>query len=282
MSEMKSQLSLARIVPRSHLPIDRVMAAVFVLVALTAKPQQPALADSHKSDPLPKELKLYWRSVSSDGPISSVTVEWDTQALNYKVTRPASVKALNSDKRSIRPSQSSWKEFWKDMDEIEVWKWVNDYGTKPDSIEGRAWSVSIKRDSKKVKSSGTNAYPSLADVLKPTDSQPVFHRLWYAVDKLLGRPIEVKGTYLAGFEVSRFSPSTEEFKGQYWWLSSNEDFNKRYQRLMPKDQHNFRFAGPEVFARLRGRLVGPGRYGHLNQYTHEFIVEEVLEMKPAK
>ena len=107
MGEMKNQLSLARSIPRSHLPIHRVMAAVFILVALTARPQQPALADSHKSDPLPKELKLYWRGVASDQPISSVTVEWDGQMLNYKVTRPASVKALDTDRRSIRPTKSS-------------------------------------------------------------------------------------------------------------------------------------------------------------------------------
>ena len=251
-------------------------------MALSAKPQQPASPDSRKSDPLPKELKLYWRGLASDQPISSVTLEWDGRALNYTVTRPASVKALNSDKRSIRLSQSSWKEFWKDLDENEVWKWVNDYGTKPASIKDRAWSVSIKKDSKKVKSSGTNAYPSLADVSKPSDSPAMLNRLWYAADKLLGRPIEVQGTYLAGFEVSRLSPTTEEFKGQYWWLSSNEDFNERYQKLAPKDQQGIQFAGPEVLARLRGKLVGPGQYGHLNYYTYEFIVEEVLEMKLAK
>src|SRR5512133_3027899 len=156
--------------------------------------------------------------------------------LNYKVTRPASVKALDSDKRSICPSQSSWKEFWEAMDENQVWKWVDDYGTKPVSTKARAWSVSIKKDSKTVKSSGTNVYPSLADVSKPSDSLPMFNRLWYAVDELLGRPIEVKGTYLAGFEFSRFSPSTEEFKGQYWWLWSNKVFNERYQKLAPKDE----------------------------------------------
>lgn len=279
---MKNQLSLARSILRSHLPIDRVMAAVFILAALTARPQQPALADAHKSDPLPKELKLYWRGVASAQPISSVTVEWDGQMLNYRVTRPASVKALDTDKRSIRPTERSWTEFWEALDENQVWKWVNDYRTKPASTKARAWSVSIKKDSKTVKSSGTNVYPSLTDVSKPSDSPAMLNRLWYAVDKLLGRPIEVKGTYLAGFETSRFCPSTGEFKGQYWWLTSTKDFNERYEKLTPKDHRKFLWAGPEVFARLRGRLVGPGQYGHLNQYTHEFIVEEVLEMKLAK
>ena len=30
---------------------------------------------------------------------------------------------------------------------------------------------------------------------------------------------------------------------------------------------------------LRGRLAGPGKYGHLNSYTHELFVDEVLDMK---
>ena len=236
MSEMKSQLSSARSIPRSHLPIDRFLAAVFILVALTAKPQQPALADSHKSDPLPKELKLYWRGVasrSSQFPRSLLNGMAKCSTTRSLAQHPLRRSIAISDQSAL---PRSWTEFWEALDETQVWKWVNDYGTKPASTKARAWSVSIKKDSKTVKSSGTNVYPSLADVSKPSDSPAMLNRLWYAVDKLLGRPIEVKGTYLAGFETSRFCPSTEEFKGQYWWLTSTKDFNERYEKLTPKDQ----------------------------------------------
>ena len=173
---------------------------------------------------------------------------------------------------------------WMALDENEVWRWAKDYGLKPPSVNPGAWSVSIKNRSKAVKSSGTNVYPNYIGVVsEPCDSPAMLHRLWYAVDKLLGRGIEVNGTYLADFEVSRFCPSGEEFKGQRWWLTSTKEFNEQYQKLSGKnDGQDFQFVGPEVFARLRGRLVGPGHYGHLNDYTHEFIVDEVLEMKMAK
>jgi hypothetical protein len=31
--------------------------------------------------------------------------------------------------------------------------------------------------------------------------------------------------------------------------------------------------------RVRGRLIGPGQYGHLGRWKYQFSVDEVLEMK---
>jgi hypothetical protein len=145
----------------------------------------------------------------------------------------------------------------------------------------QAWTVEIEWGARKLKASGTNSYPGLGDVAKATDSPAMFNRFRYALDLLLAQPIEISGTYLAGFETSRFTPSAAEYKNQLWWLTPNADFNKRYQKLQPKDQEEPAFAGPEVSTRVRGRLAGPGQFGHLNQYPYEFHVEQVLDMKAA-
>ena len=108
---MNYQLFLAKSPPFSHMALYRFMVAAIILVALTAEPQQAALADSRQYDELPKELNLRWWGEAYDQSVSSVELEWDGQRLNYKVTRPPSVKAVDSDHRSIKPSKRSWKEF---------------------------------------------------------------------------------------------------------------------------------------------------------------------------
>ena len=260
-----------------------------ITAAIIAMVMGLLLSTSAKGAPastLPKELKASWRSLAANAPISSVTVDWDGQTLTYQLTRPVGAKRQASDRISIRPSEKAWQEFWQSMEAESVWKWLPDYRGRPEAVKNRAtksraWSIAIEWGGKKVRAGGTNGYPSLRDVSESTEADPMFNRFWHALDRLLGRPIEVEGRYFAAFEASQFRPSTQEYKGQVWWLYSNKDFNERYQKLSPKEETGFRFGGPEVTARLRGRLVGPGHYGHLNSYEYEFLVEEVLEMKVA-
>jgi hypothetical protein len=233
------------------------------------------------ADYLPSELKLSWHSLTFTSTIASVSVAWDGKALNYEASRRSSVKGAKDIKRSVTPSEAAWMEFWKSLDEHMVWQWRDDYPNPPGAAADRAWNLLIERGTKKVTSRGTNSFPRLGDVTQTTDNPVVFNRFWYAVDRLLSRPVEVEGTYQSGFERSLLEPSTEEFKGQRWWLQGSPNFYDRYARLYPKDDKLTRFAGPKVLVRLRGRLVGPGEYGHLSQYEYEFIVEQVLEMKPA-
>ena len=96
------------------------------------------------------------------------------------------------------------------------------------------------------------------------------------------RTVEVEGVYHPGFEHAAFSPSTAEFKGQEWWLNSNKDFEDRYAEFYDGAvEDGPLMMGPAVFVRMRGRLKGPGQYGHLSRWKYEFVVEEVLEMRRA-
>jgi hypothetical protein len=232
-------------------------------------------------DYLPGELKLSWHSLTPAATIASVSVAWNGKALNYEASRRSSVKGTKDIKRLVTPSEPAWIEFWKSLDEQMVWQWLGDYPNPPGAAPDRNWSLVIERGTKKVASRGTNSFPRLGDVTQSSDNPAVFNRFWYAVDRLLSRSIEVEGTYQAGFERSLFEPSTEEYKGQRWWLQGTSNFYDRYARFHPKDDKLLRITGTKVLVRLRGRLVGPGEYGHLSQYEYELIVEQVLEMKPA-
>ena len=234
----------------------------------------------------PRELKASWRSLATNVAIASVTVTWDGTVLSHQVTRPPGAKTLASDHFTLRPSGKAWAEFREAMTDVEVWKWRAAYSNRQaargrGADEPRVWAITLDWGAQRVHSAGTNAYPSMTDVATATEEDVMFYRFWGAVDCLEGRPIEVAGEYFAGFEASQLRPSTAPYAGQVWWLSPNKDFNQLYQKLNRKDEGMLRFGGPEAQVRLRGRLVGPGRYGHLNQYEHEFLVDEVLDMKLA-
>jgi hypothetical protein len=83
-----------------------------------------------------------------------------------------------------------------------------------------------------------------------------------------------RGHYVTAFEVSIFRPcnSSEE-----WWLSGN--LERLYQPgvlLESPATHS-----SECYVELRGRLAGPGSYGHLGRYQRELVVTEVLAARPA-
>jgi len=93
------------------------------------------------------------------------------------------------------------------------------------------------------------------------------------------RSLEVEGTYAAGFEYSEFRPSAQQYQGQRWWLQPNADLAKRYGESRPKTEAPSIGRGPAVRVRVRGRLIGPGQYGHLGRWKYQFSVDEVLEMR---
>jgi len=98
-------------------------------------------------------------------------------------------------------------------------------------------------------------------------------------EQSLIRSLEVQGTYRAGFEFSEFRPSAEQFRGQVWWLNPNEDLAKRYREIRPEADAHSIGVGPAMSVRVRGRLIGPGQYGHLGRWKYQFSVDEVLEMR---
>jgi hypothetical protein len=225
---------------------------------------------------------LSWRSLSPSAPVLSGAAEWNGRSLKFQAVRTPAALPLKSDKRSLVPTTIAWRQFGQSLDENHVWNWLNNYPAQPAETKGLVWHIAIHWGTRTVESSGTNGYPSVEDVTKASASPVMFRRFLYEVDRLAGLSVETEGIYFAGFETSRFTPTTHGFKGDTWWLESNEDFNQRYRKFLPPGKADNRIAGPEVSARLRGLLLGPGAYGHLNQYPYEFIVEHVLDMKPAR
>ena len=247
--------------------------------ARQASPRQEALR--------PRKLEAQWRSLSAAEPVQSVTLKWDGQKLHYQLTRPPGAKSQFGDRKTVTPSAAAWDEFWSGVSREDLWKWQPNYQGQPvptarRTREPRAWSVMIEQGTNRVHSAGTNAYPNMTNVLVVAEADVMFHRFWDAADRLVAQPVEVDGRYFAGFEASILFPSSPGFEQQRWWLEGTPEFFAQYQKLSPKDEAGLRFAGPEVTARVRGRLAGPGRYGHLSGYEYMLLVEKVLDMKPAK
>lgn len=101
------------------------------------------------------------------------------------------------------------------------------------------------------------------------------------VDTVAG---EFRGHYTSGFENMRFSscdgpPRNENFYGNPGTTVYLVD-ETLYQRLRwPKPQDPFtRYA----YIRARGRLIGPGIYGHMGTSSHVLMIDTILEMRRAR
>jgi hypothetical protein len=70
--------------------------------------------------------------------------------------------------------------------------------------------------------------------------------------------------------VNGFSPCKSE---EWWHVTGGDMMIDRYRELGEPE---------EVYTRLRGRLIGPGRYGHLGSWLYNFEVVEVLEMRKIR
>ncbi len=83
--------------------------------------------------------------------------------------------------------------------------------------------------------------------------------------------IEVSGYYSRSFEYSGFEPcGSNEI---YWtW---GEEVQSAYTALhLPRRE--------KAYARLRGKLRGPGSYGHMGSYKWAFEVVRVIEMRAKR
>jgi hypothetical protein len=95
----------------------------------------------------------------------------------------------------------------------------------------------------------------------------------------------VSGVYVSGFEVSKFMPAESD---EVWWLIQNEDFHEELVKVIGlKGSGNGQWSGGvflpsnvPVSIKIQG-LVSPkvqDRYGHLNQYEREVIVQNVISI----
>jgi len=56
------------------------------------------------------------------------------------------------------PDNNSWKKFWEEIEKIDIWNWEKSY-VNYNVLDGCDWSIEIKYNNKKIKSSGSNAWP---------------------------------------------------------------------------------------------------------------------------
>ena len=69
------------------------------------------------------------------------------------------------DEATVTPSEEAWERFWATLDDAGVWDWAARY--EPDSpvMDGTSWMLEAEHDGRRVRSSGSNAYPPrFADV----------------------------------------------------------------------------------------------------------------------
>jgi hypothetical protein len=62
------------------------------------------------------------------------------------------------------PSPQDWREFFKTLDQIDIWRWKSRY-ENPGILDGSSWKVAIELENRKLDSSGSNNFPDNFDIL---------------------------------------------------------------------------------------------------------------------
>jgi hypothetical protein len=66
----------------------------------------------------------------------------------------------NFDNDYIIPTVDEWENFWKKMDKIGVWDWIESYSPQHSFFDdGTTWNLKIEVGTRKFECSGLNAYP---------------------------------------------------------------------------------------------------------------------------
>lgn len=85
----------------------------------------------------------------------------------------------------INPSSRKWGNFWKKLDQLNVWGWQPDY-ENPGVMDGTGWSVDIEFGDRKIHSGGSNNYPGGEEDDPDLEEGSVFRRFLKAVQNLIG------------------------------------------------------------------------------------------------
>lgn len=104
---------------------------------------------------------------------NSYSVELRNKKLIYNKNNKESV---------LNPDRETWEQFWKRVEEIDIWKWNRSYKPDNDIVDGTSWKIDIKYGDNEVLSSGTNAYPPSSKI----EVSEEFSRFCKAVSELLG------------------------------------------------------------------------------------------------
>ena len=76
---------------------------------------------------------------------------------------------------AVMPTDEAWKSFWAALDRINVWGWAAHYDDL-EILDGTQWELDLSNGTRRVKCSGSNAYP------------PEFEQFLAAVEALVGQP----------------------------------------------------------------------------------------------
>lgn len=94
--------------------------------------------------------------------------------------------------KDIIPSEEEWKDFWKIVDQIGMWNWLEQYSPQYNEVwDGYYWNLKIQLGNKKIESSGSNAYPGkqIGEIVD-ADMSSSFKMFLEAVEKLTGVKID--------------------------------------------------------------------------------------------
>jgi hypothetical protein len=91
-----------------------------------------------------------------------------------------------SEPAQVRPTMEQWREFRRELDAINVWRWRAEYLT-PGVADGTQWSLDVAYPDRTIRSQGSNNYPGSApDSFGVSSGSKAFTRYLKAVQQLLG------------------------------------------------------------------------------------------------
>lgn len=98
------------------------------------------------------------------------------------------VQYRGREQRLASPTQMQWSGFWRLCEFLDLWNWLPEYN-EHNTRDGQSWKINIAFDkSKQIQSSGFNAYPSLEDAKRSSDTMDRFSLLLHFIDITLLSP----------------------------------------------------------------------------------------------
>jgi hypothetical protein len=117
---------------------------------------------------------------------SSWRLRWRAGSLEYEAAHGAAGDA--DEERTTQlfaPSSGQWREFWRAVEELGVWRWAPDHESATRRGGGN-WQLELRHGEREVRSRGRGAWPGAPS----PEPSPVFRRFLAELTKLIdGRAI---------------------------------------------------------------------------------------------
>jgi hypothetical protein len=86
----------------------------------------------------------------------------------------------------VRPTMEQWREFRRELDAIDVWRWRAQYST-PGALDGTQWSLDVTYPDRALRTHGNNDYPgAIPHPSGAPSGSKAFTRYLKAVQRLVG------------------------------------------------------------------------------------------------